>query len=86
MGEYDSQTPDEAVQLQVADLFAYEFSKEFENLRLRPKDSMRWALRQLIQLVDYPFGYISLLDRLELLRIIKESHGHVGKIRTKWEM
>jgi hypothetical protein len=73
MGAYSSSTPAEVVQLQAADLFAYELTKEFENLKLRPKDRMRWGLRQILKLADPEFSLIRFLDRKELLRIIKES-------------
>lgn len=73
MGSYASSTPGENIQLQAADLFAYELSKEFEMLRIRPDGQMRWALQQILGLIKYPFAFISLMDRLELLRIIKES-------------
>ncbi len=74
MGSYSSSTPGETVQLQAADLFAYELSKEFENLLTRPEDDMRWGLRQILSGADFPHAMISLMDRLELLRIIKESN------------
>lgn len=73
MGGYGSSTPKETVQLQAADLFAYELAKEFQNLITRPSDRMRWALRQILRAVNFPFHFIRLLDRKELLRIIKES-------------
>ena len=73
MGSYGSSTPSANVQLQAADLFAYELSKEFEMLRIRPDGQMRWALQQILGLIHYPFAFISLMDRLELLRVIKES-------------
>jgi hypothetical protein len=73
MGSYASSTPSQKVQLQTADLFAYELSKEFEMLRLHPDGEMRWPLQQILGLVDYPYGFISFMDRLELLRVIKES-------------
>lgn len=73
MGSYASSTPAEVVQLQIADLFAYELAKEFENLLTRPNDPMRWPLRQLLTLVNYPWSMIQLFDRKELLRLILES-------------
>jgi len=60
--------------LQIADLFAYELAKEFENLLKRPNDKMRWGLRQILKNEHFPTALISLIDRLELLRIIKESN------------
>jgi len=74
MGSYASNTPGELVQLQIADLFAYELAKEFENLLKRPDDKMRWGLRQILTKEHFPTAMISLMDRLELLRIIKESN------------
>jgi hypothetical protein len=73
MGRYGSSTPADTVQLQAADLFAYELLKEFENQITRPKDRMRWGLREILKLVNFPFHFIHLFDRKELLRIIKES-------------
>lgn len=74
MGSYASNTPRELVQLQIADLFAYELAKEFENLLKRPDDKMRWGLRQILKKSHFQTAMISLMDRLELLRIIKESN------------
>ena len=73
MGGYGSSTPADTVQLQAADLFAYELAKEFQNIVTRPKDRMRWGLRQILRAVNFPFHFVRLLDRKELLRIIKES-------------
>ena len=73
MGAYSSSTPSETVQLQAADLLAYELAKKFENLLTRPKDKMRWGLRQILRPYPPPPNYIRLLDRKELLRIIKEN-------------
>jgi len=74
MGSYASSTPGDRVHLQAADLFAYELSKEFENLLVRPQDPMRWGLRQILEKLASPYAMIALLDRLELLRIVKESN------------
>jgi len=73
MGAYASSTPAEVVQLQMADLFAYELTKEFENLKFRPGDPMRWGLRQILTLADPEFSMIRFLDRKEMLRIVKQS-------------
>jgi hypothetical protein len=73
MTGYGSSTPRDTVQLQAADLFAYELAKEFENLLTRPKDDMRWGLRQILK-AHLPFHFIQLFDRKELLRIIKQSN------------
>ncbi len=48
MGSYGSSCTAELYPLQAADLFAYEITKEFENLVSRPTDTMRWALRQIL--------------------------------------
>ena len=74
MGSYASGSPKEIVQLQAADLFAYELAKEFQNLIVRPTDNMRWGLRQILPLVTRPWPMIRLFDRKELLRLIIEAH------------
>lgn len=73
MGGYGSSTPKDTVQLQAADLFAYELAKEFESQIVRPNDSMRWGMKQLLKLVKFPNSFIRLYDRKELLRTIIES-------------
>ncbi len=73
MGAYSSSTPTEIVQLQAADLLAYELAKEFENQIKRPKDSMRWGLKRILPLAGFPYPMLRLLDRAELLRIVQES-------------
>jgi hypothetical protein len=73
MGAYSSSTPGELAQLQMADLFAYELTKEFENLRARPNDAMRWGLRQILGHANPETALLRLLDRREMLRIIKEN-------------
>ncbi len=72
MGSYGSSTPIESSPLQAADLLAYELTKEFENLILRPNDKMRWGLRQLLPLAG-PAPLFSFIDRTEMLRFAKES-------------
>jgi hypothetical protein len=74
MGAYSSGSPAEIVQLQAADLFAYELAKEFQNLICRPDDNMRWGLRQILPLVTNPWPMIRLFDRKELLRLIIEGN------------
>jgi hypothetical protein len=75
MGSYASKTPSEMVQLQAADLFAYELGKEFENITMRPKLEMRWGLKQIILNLTSPgYARIRVMDRKALLRIIKESN------------
>jgi hypothetical protein len=66
-------TPSETVQLQMADLFAYEICKEFENLQKRPHAPMRWALRQILNLEHEQFAMIRFFDRKELLRLVIEA-------------
>jgi hypothetical protein len=73
MGAYDSRTPDEVVQLQAADLFAYELIKEFETLKTKPDRPMRWGLRQILTLADETYSLIRLLDRKEMLRTVLQS-------------
>jgi hypothetical protein len=70
MGSYVSSTPAVIVQLQAADVFAYELAKEFENQKMRPHDDMRWGLQQILTLVQHPF-LPKLFDRIELLRGVK---------------
>ena len=70
MGSYASDSPARLVQLQAADLFAYELAKEFENQLTRPQDGMRWGLQQILTLVEHPF-LPQLYDRRELLRAVK---------------
>ena len=72
MGKYASGTPAELVQVQAADVVAYELAKEFENRINRPNDEMRYGLRQILRMVPI-FPKFQLLDRLELLRIVKEN-------------
>ncbi len=68
-------TPAKTVQLQAADLFAYELYKEFENQQKRPNDPMRWGLKQILTLASPDHAFIRLFDRKELLRTIIEA-GH----------
>ena len=73
MGSYASASPVDVLSLQAADLFAYELSKEFENRIKRPDDRMRYGLRKILEMAGIPLPRISLMDRLELLRTIKEA-------------
>jgi hypothetical protein len=73
MGAYASSTPSETVQLQAADIFAYELCKEFENRINRPNDEMRFGLQQILKMSRIPIPMIRLLDRKELLRIVLEN-------------
>ena len=72
MGAYASSTPADTVQLQAADIVAYELSKDFENRLKRPNDKMRFGLRQILKMSNLPLPMIRFLDRRELLRIIQE--------------
>lgn len=74
MGSYATGIPSDHSALQAADLFAYELSHEFENRVKRPKDNMRWGLRQILGMYRTASLRINLFDRKELLRIIKESN------------
>lgn len=74
MGSYASSTPKQFVQLQVADVFAYELGREFERQVKRPGCDMRWGLKQILRMVSIPIPQIILFDRKELLRRIKESN------------
>ena len=73
MGTYTSSTPTKTVQLQAADIFAYELCKEFENRIKRPDDEMRFGLQQILKMSRIRLPMIRLLDRRELLRIVLES-------------
>ena len=73
MGSYASGSPVDCVQLQAADIFAYELTKEFENRIRRPSDDMRFALRKILTLVKSRLPFIRLFDRKELLRVIREN-------------
>lgn len=73
MGSYGSGKPSEVVQLQAADLFAYELCHEFENHVKRPNNTMRWGLRKILKMYRTPIPFIRMFDREELLRLILES-------------
>jgi hypothetical protein len=85
------EAPEEVVQLQVADLFAYEICKEFENQQKRPNALMRWPLRQILALMPQSLGLIRLFDRKELIRLLieggfernDEALGEVGDLDTQ---
>lgn len=74
MDSYSSSTPDVLLSLQAADLLEYELSHEFENRVRRPDAPMRWPLRQIMAMYRIPSPRMTLFDRKELLRIIKESN------------
>jgi hypothetical protein len=74
MGSYSSSSAKELIPLQAADLLAYELTKEFENLLIRPSDKMRWGLRQILPIALAGKGPLfHFCDRREMLRFIKES-------------
>lgn len=77
MGNYGVDSPDANPSLQAADLFAYEITKEFENLVSRPDDEMRWALRQILRpLSHFPRHHlIQFYDGHEMVRIFLEATG-----------
>jgi hypothetical protein len=74
MGSYKARFPREICALQAADLFAYELTKEFENLLSRPKDDMRWALRQILPL-EGEKPLLRFYDAHEMFRIFLEATG-----------
>jgi hypothetical protein len=73
MGSYASRTPADTVQLQAADIIAYELSKDFENRIRRPNDRMRFGLREILRMSHIPLPMIRFFDRRELLRLIVEA-------------
>ena len=92
MGAYSSGYPEDIVQLQAADLFAYELAKEFHNLVHRRNDEMRWGLRQILPLVTKPWPMVRLFDRKELLRLViegklshKEGTEEIGSIEEQYK-
>jgi hypothetical protein len=76
MGSYSSALARDSFPLQAADLFAYELTKEFENLIKRPQDNMRWALRQILSysLAEGP-PLIQFYDSHEMVRVFLEATG-----------
>jgi hypothetical protein len=73
MGSYASSTPGDTIQLQAADIIAYELSKDFENRIRRPNDRMRFGLREILRMSRIPLPMIRFFDRRELLRLIVEA-------------
>jgi hypothetical protein len=63
--------------LQAADLVAYEIFRKFEALRRTPVRNMRWPMKQLLEMANIYLPRIRLLDRKELLRVIKESGAQI---------
>jgi len=77
MGSYASALASELYPLQAADLFAYELTKEFENLISRPTDDMRWALRQILRPASKynQHHLIQFYDAHEMIRVFLEATG-----------
>ena len=70
---FSAASPKDHAELQAADLFAYELVHEFENRIARPNDAMRHGLRQILSMQAIPAPNIDLLDRKELLYLVKRS-------------
>jgi hypothetical protein len=82
MGTYESGSPNDLYPLQAADLFAYEITKEFDNLVNRPRDDMRYALRHILR---PPTRYhrhhlIEYYDEIEMVRIFMEATGQDSRL------
>ena len=76
MDSFSTESPDKVPALQAADLFAYELTKEFENLVNRPDDDMRWALRRILKPTrERPRNLLQLYDSHEMLRTYIEATG-----------
>lgn len=76
MGRFSTDSPENSPPLQAADLFAYELTKEFENLVKRPDDDMRWALRRILTPTrERPKQLIQFYDSHEMLRVYLEATG-----------
>ncbi len=73
LSRYSAASPKDFPELQAADLFAYELLHEFENRLARPNDTMRHGLREILSMQAIPVPRIDLLDRKELLYVIKSS-------------
>ena len=70
---FSAASPEHHAELQAADLLAYELVHEFENRIARPNDDMRHGLRQILGMQAIPAPNIDLLDRKELLYLVKRS-------------
>ena len=70
---YSAASPKDLPELQAADLFAYELLHEFENRIARPNDDMRHGLHEILCMQAIPVPRIDLLDRKELLYLVKRS-------------
>ena len=77
MESYRSGSPEELCPLQAADLFAYELTKEFENLLRRPNDAMRWALRKILRPIreQEKLALIQFYDAHDIVRVFLEGTG-----------
>jgi hypothetical protein len=77
MGSYGTASPEELCPLQAADLFAYELTKEFENLLKRPNDSMRWPLRKILRPIreQEKRQLIQFFDAHDIVRVFLEATG-----------
>jgi len=77
MGSYKTASPEELYPLQAADLFAYELTKEFENLLKRPNDAMRWPLRKILRpiLQQENRHLIQFFDAHDIVRVFLEATG-----------
>ena len=73
LDSYGTASPAEMCPLQAADLFAYELCHEFENRIRRPNDKMRWGMRRILGMYNFPIPKIRMFDRKELLRTLEEA-------------
>lgn len=76
MSSFSTDSPDKVPALQAADLFAYELTKEFENLVNRPEDDMRWALRRILKTTpESGRNLLQFYDSHEMVRTFIEATG-----------
>jgi len=73
LSSYSVSTPGVIVALQAADIVSYEIFHEFDGRRKNPSRAMRWGMREILKMGRTPLPRIRLLDRNELLRVVKES-------------
>ena len=73
LGIFSAAAPKDRAELQAADLFAYELVHEFENRIKRPNYDMRHGLGEILRMQAIPMPRIDLLDRKELLYLVKRS-------------
>ena len=74
LNSFSAASPKGRAELQAADLFAYELVHEFENRIARPNDDMRHGLHAILRMQAIPVPNIDLLDRKELLYLVKSSN------------